>query len=310
MPGTVGIGGFPYTLSGEVPDMPAITLAQAQRLADILDPVPTIADLPASGNWIGRTKVVQSYPGAEFQWNGTAWKLQGEIVFANYGALTSFMGTPANVAVLRSGSRAWISDIGQPMSYTGTAWNFSSASFPITPSSATQTGGSTAGIVIGSDGWTELTNVSEVLLQDVFPTFAKAFEVEYDLNGSTNAAVIQAQLMVGASPTTSGYFYHTSYGSGGTQVNNDISNTAAFSVNDLGSTNYGAGFFRLYGVNDATRVKQIVSPWSRINSAGTAAASGLLTGWQGTGTNVYTGLRFFVTGSNFVKARVRVRALI
>lgn len=114
--GTVEI---PYPAAGTVPDVPADLLLMAQRIAALLDPVATVAALPASGEYTGQTKTVQSTPGALWSWSGVAWVMYGEAFFADAGARTTAI--PAPVA----GMRSRLAD--------GTRWVYTSAWVSLVP---------------------------------------------------------------------------------------------------------------------------------------------------------------------------------
>lgn len=94
MTGTVGIPPVEYPLPTEPPDGPGAFQALAQRLVDITDPVPNFGDLPLTGNWLGRTKRVQSIIGSTFEWNGSAWVMIGTAQFVDAAASTSAIAAP------------------------------------------------------------------------------------------------------------------------------------------------------------------------------------------------------------------------
>ncbi len=69
---TIGDAAVPYPNASVLPDVPADMLVLAQWLQRLTDPVPTFDDLPATGNWLGRTLYVVD-DDAEYTWLNGSW---------------------------------------------------------------------------------------------------------------------------------------------------------------------------------------------------------------------------------------------
>lgn len=94
--------GLPVRVGGK------ITAADINNIAGL--PVASFADLPGSGNWLGRT-ISTTDTGIRWQWNGTAWTVASNgtrvISVINAGGTISsatFANVPSNPAVVDIGA--------------------------------------------------------------------------------------------------------------------------------------------------------------------------------------------------------------
>lgn len=195
-------------------------------------------------------------------------------------------------------------------------WNSSGASWdrlvapvgvvPITPASLVGSAGGTQ--TINADGSISFTGCTVLVVNGVFNSDFKSYEIEYELESTTSAAGLVLRMVLATVPQTGTlYYYHTSYGLGSSHFDADASANTYFLVNDVVSTNAGFGKTRVMSPA-LPKLTQVITEWSHINTAGTALGNGLITGWHNTSTS-YDGFSMLPSVAGSMTGTVRVRGL-
>lgn len=216
-----------YPNSGEVPDIPKFFLDTAQDLSRILDPVATVADLPAAGNWDGREKVVLSVPGARWRWDGAAWSMQGTAYFSNAAARDSALGL-----YLHQGMEVMLADTGYYV-YDGGSWLQQSP--VVVPPAQAALGVASANLTGGT--WVNIPSLATITISPTKPLLC-----QLSLRGwmlSTGAGEIRAGIRVtGATDSTPEQpgWGAAAYVRNGTSAIEQTANAAKVVVLDVGTS--------------------------------------------------------------------------